>query len=143
MGKESEGFLDSDTVLAISLLDDRSHIHPAVPVPTLYQEPPKSAIFFFLLTFQGLLPAWVHLSPTLGVKIQPPQQLYWQQSPSAPSPHLADFTKELYNSVTWESQGADTLISAPSQPGWQLRDLNAVLIWEESHPQVSVPETPP
>lgn len=25
------------------------------------------------------------------------------------------------------------MISAPSQPGWQLRDLNAVLIWEESH----------
>lgn len=111
----------------------------------MYQEPPKSAtlFFFFLLTLQGLLPAWVHLSPTLGVKIQPPQPLYWQQSPSAPSPHLADFTKELYNSVTWESESRHfDLGSLPTRLAAPRSECSSHL-GGEPHPQVSVPETPP
>lgn len=140
-GKGSEGFLNLDTIPATTLGDKQSHTHSAVPATTLYQEPPKSAIFA-KCSKASYQPGFTAAQP-LGVKAPPPKQLYRQPSPLAPSPHLADFTQGLYYLVTWESQnGHSDLSSLPTRLAAPRRPECSSQLGGEPHPQVSVPETP-
>lgn len=134
MGKEVKAFwILTLTIPATSLDDELSRSHPAVPATTLYQEPPKPAIFA-KCSRASYQPGCTSAQP-LGVKAPPPQQLYLQPCPIAPSSHLADFTQEryYYYSVTSESQSGHSVLSSLPTRLAAPRRLSAALSWEESH----------
>lgn len=142
MGKEVKAFwILTLTIPATSLGDELSHTHPAVAATTLYEEPPKSAVFA-KCSRASYQPGCTSAQP-LGVKAPPSQQLSLQPSSLAPSSHLADFTQERYYPVTWESQsGHSDLSSLPTRLAAARRLECSSQLGGEPHPQVSVRETP-